>query len=127
MRMARYGVAAETGVAGTMDVLLERLNRELLDNVALDELERRAKAVTVIIKARQALADLGQASAGSKDEDGRMDAADEQALRDRILSRLDGLVAGLEQKGAARCPACGGLAPDRDGLERVVAQFAETA
>ena len=115
------------GTAAAMDALIERLNRELLDNVALDELERRAKAVTVIIKARQALVDLGQASAGSKDEDGRMDAADEQALRDRILSRLDGLVAGLEQKGASRCPACGGLAPDRDGLERVVAQFAETA
>ncbi len=87
---------AGAGTAAAMDALIERLNRELLDNVALEELERRAKAVTVIIKARQALADLGQAGAGSKDEDGRMDAADEQALRDRILSRLDGLVAGLE-------------------------------
>lgn len=110
-----------------MDALIERLNRELLDNVALDELERRAKAVTVIIKARQALADLGQASAGSKDEDGRMDAMDEQALRDRILARLDSLAAEFEQKGAARCPACGSPEPDRDGLERVVAQFAESA
>ena len=110
-----------------MDTLLERLNRELLDNVALDELERRAKAVSVVIKARQGLAELGQANAGPKDEDGRMDAADEQALRDRILARLDGLVAGLEQKGIDRCPACGRIEPDRDGLERVVAQFAESA
>lgn len=127
MRMARDGDVAGAGTTAAMDALIERLNRELLDNVALDELERRAKAVTVIIKAQQALAELGQGGARPKDEDGRMDAADEQALRDRILSRLDGLVAELEQKGADRCPACGRVEPDRDGLAGVGAGLAETA
>lgn len=135
--MARKGGAAgtervlsETALserAEALEALLDRLEGELQDDVALEELDRRAKAVLSVVKARHALSDLRPATAGPKEEDGPMDAADEQALRDRILARLDGLAAELEQKGAVRCPACGGLAPDGDGLEAVVAGFSETA
>ena len=84
--------------AEALEALLDRLEGELQDNVALDELDRRAKAVLSVVKARHALSDLRPAIAGPKDEDGPMDAADEQALRERVLARLDGYVARLEQK-----------------------------
>lgn len=88
--------------AGALEALLDRLEGELQDDVALEELDRRAKAVLSVVKARHALSDLRPVSAGPKDEDGPMDAAEEQALRDRILARLDGLAAELEQKGSVR-------------------------
>ena len=125
--MAEKGETAGPETAEAKDALLDRLEGELHEDVALDELDRRSRAVLSVLKARQALRDFRPATSSPKDEDGFMDAADEQALRDRILARLDGLAAELEQKGAVCCPACGGLAPDRDGLEAVVAQFAETA
>ena len=113
--------------AEALEALLDRLEGELQDDVALEELDRRAKAVLSVVNARHALSDLRPAIAGPKDEDGPMDAADEQALRDRVLARLDGYVAKLEQKGAHRCPACGRVEPDRDGLAGLVDEAAETA
>lgn len=79
---ARRGIAAQARalIAGTA-------------NLPIDELERRAKAVSMLAKARQALNEIDAREDMINGHDDRLDAAGEQQLRDELLRRLDEIAA----------------------------------
>ncbi|WP_414977908.1 hypothetical protein [Brevundimonas sp.] len=67
----------------------------------LDEVERRARAMTALAKAFKAMAELELAGGVFDTDDDQLDAAGEQKLRDELLHRILALNADLEaQEGA---------------------------
>ena len=73
-------------------------------DLPIEDLERRAKVVTGVVKARQVLIELDAQEDRMKGDDERLDAAGEQRLRDQLLDRLAAFAADLESKGVPRCP-----------------------
>lgn len=65
--MAEKGETAGPETAEAKDALLDRLEGELHEDVALDELDRRSRAVLSVLKARQALRDFRPATSSPGD------------------------------------------------------------
>ena len=79
-------------------------SRALLDatqGMPLDDVERRARAMTALAKACKAMGELELAGGVFDTDDEPLDAAGEQKLRDELLHRILALNADLEaQEGA---------------------------
>lgn len=111
-----------------VEALKRDLHRRMVEMIGapLEEMERTARAIAIIAKAVDGLADLTPRNDnGSRDEG--LNAEDEQRLRDQFLARLDAVATALELEGVDRCPACGRFEPDRARLEELARSGAEAA
>ena len=121
-----------------IDAFHARVDLLLLEGIELDDeaMARRLRNVNLALGARERKLKLAGLERDVKDADGadvggRTDAVgggieSDEARRAQLLARLSALAAALEQKGVDRCPGCGRLEPDRDGLARLGAQVADT-
>ncbi|MGA0546065.1 hypothetical protein ACO2Q1_12385 [Brevundimonas sp. VNH65] len=110
-----------------VDAFHARLDDLLLTGVELDDdaMARRVRNVTLAITARERRLKLDRLEKDVKGADEVDGAGGDVARRERLLARLAGLAAELEQKGADRCPACGRVEPDRDRLARLGASLSD--
>ena len=70
-------------------------------DMPLDDMERRARALTALAKALKAMGDLELAGGVFDTDDEQLDAAGEQRLRDELLRRILALNADLEAEERA--------------------------
>jgi len=73
-------------------------------DMPLDDMERRARALTALAKALKAMGDLELAGGVFDTDDDQLDAAGEQRLRDELLRRILALNADLEDQQHAGEP-----------------------